>query len=119
MASTEVSGFPIPSSLQDLEREPYNLLPYPHDFDDGDEVARADSFSALVDLLDEGNQSLLSDGIVLFQQEEGQAQWLQNDRIQAFYTLVRYAVCKSVIRFEWSKLQRELHILLTPCIVTH
>lgn len=89
MTSKEASGFPIPSSLLDLEREPYNLLPYPHDFDDADEAARADSFSALVDLIDEGNQSLLSDGISLFQQYEGQIQWLQNDRIQALYTLVR------------------------------
>jgi hypothetical protein len=89
MTSTSAPGFPIPSSLQDLEREPYNLLPYPHDFDDGDEAARADSFSALVDLIDQGNQSLLSDGITLFQQYEGQAPWLQNDRMQALYTLVR------------------------------
>lgn len=90
MAQAEESSFPIPSSLQDLEREPYNLLPYPHDFDDADEAARADSFSSLVELVEEGNQDLLSDGIVLFQPFEGQGQWLQNDRIQALYTLVRY-----------------------------
>ena len=88
--TTEKLGFPIPSSLQDLEREPYNLLPYPHDFDDDDEAARADSFSALVDLLDQGNQVLLSDGMTLFQTYEGETLWLQSDRIQALYTLVRY-----------------------------
>ena len=38
--------FPIPSSLQELESPPYNLLPYPHDFDDDDEAARAESFWA-------------------------------------------------------------------------
>ena len=67
--SEEVSAFPIPASLQDLEREPYNLLPYPDDFNDDDEAARADSFSQLVTLLDRGNQTLLSGGIYLFQQE--------------------------------------------------
>lgn len=89
MMTVESSGFPIPSSLQDLEREPYNLLPYPHDFDDEDEAARANSFCALVDLIDNGNQALLSDGMALFQQYEGQTKWLQDDRIQALYTLVR------------------------------
>ena len=78
-----------------MEREPYNLLPYPHDFDDDDEAARADSFSALVDLIDEGNQSLLSEGITLFQHYDDETGptatlWMQNDRIQALYTLVRY-----------------------------
>lgn len=92
MATTaeSVSRFPIPSSLQDLEREPYNLLPYPHDFDDDDEAARADSFSALVDHIEQGNQVLLSEGITLFQSYEGQTSWLDNERIQAMYTLVRY-----------------------------
>lgn len=85
----EPSGFPIPSSLQDLEREPYNLLPYPHDFDDDDEAARANSFGILVDLIDQGNQVLLSEGIALFQHYDGQTKWLQDDRIQALYTLVR------------------------------
>jgi condensin complex subunit 1 len=41
-----------------LEREPYNLLPYPDDFDDTDEAARADSFQALVCLLEQGNTTL-------------------------------------------------------------
>mmetsp|Transcript_51008 Transcript_51008/g.153332 ORF Transcript_51008/g.153332 Transcript_51008/m.153332 type:complete len:172 (-) Transcript_51008:351-866(-) len=34
------SSFPIPASLQDLERSPYDLLPYPPGFDDDDEAAR-------------------------------------------------------------------------------
>ena len=89
-STAEESSFPIPSSLQDLEREPYNLLPYPHDFDDDDEAARADSFGHLVDLIDQGNQLLLSEGILLFQTYEGQVPWLQTDRMQALYTLVRY-----------------------------
>ena len=55
--TVDPSGFPIPSSLQDLEREPYNLLPYPHDFDDEDEAARANSFCTLVDQIDHGNQT--------------------------------------------------------------
>ncbi len=88
--AAEPSGFPIPSSLQDLEREPYNLLPYPHDFDDDDEAARANSFGALVDSLDEGNQALLSDGIALFQHYDGQTKWFHDGRVQALYTLVRY-----------------------------
>lgn len=87
---TDDSEFPIPASLQDLEREPYNLLPYPHDFDDDDEAARADSFCRLVDLIDQGNQVLLAEGMSVFEQYEGQTRWLQNDRIQALYTLVRY-----------------------------
>ena len=49
--------FPIPSSLQDLERAPYNLLPYPTDFDDDDGVARAESFDRLVHIIECGNGS--------------------------------------------------------------
>lgn len=85
----ESSTFPIPASLQDLEREPYNLFPYPHDFDDDDEAARADSFSRLVDVIESGNQSLISRGISLFQYNEGQEPWMEEQRVQAFYTLVR------------------------------
>jgi len=85
------SAFPIPSSLQDLEREPYNLLPYPQDFDDDDEAARADSFSRLVEVVEQGNRTLISGGIGLFQQQdyEGREPWLEEERIQALYTLVR------------------------------
>jgi hypothetical protein len=88
----EESAFPIPASLQDLERDPYNLLSYPHDFDDDDEAARADSFSRLVEIVECGNRTLMSGGISLFQQQyyEGQEPWLEEERIQALYTLVRY-----------------------------
>lgn len=86
-----VSTFPIPASLHDLERAPYNLLPYPYDFNDDDEAARADSFSGLVHLLEQGNRTLSSGGIALFEsQEEDDAEpWMDEDRVQALYTLVR------------------------------
>ena len=85
-------GFPIPASLHDLERDPYNLLPYPYDFDDEDEAARADSFSALVDGLEDGNHKLSTYGISLFEHDDeysDQEPWLDEDRVQALYTLVR------------------------------
>jgi len=95
----ETSRFPIPSSLQDLEREPYNLIPYPHDFDDDDEAARADSFCQLVTLIERGNSSLLTGGLYLFQQQQQQHNdpnveeiydpWMDGERVQAMYTLVR------------------------------
>jgi condensin complex subunit 1 len=98
-----VSSFPIPSSLQDLEREPYNLLPYPDEFDDTDEAARADSFQALVVLLEQGNHTLSnssssSSGGVdpsLFNddpdnmEDGGSGLWNNEERVQALYTLVR------------------------------
>ena len=95
---SEESRFPIPASLQDLEREPYNLLPYPNDFDDDDEAARADSFLQLVTLLERGNQELLIGGMRLFEkQQESNSDiidvdelWMDGERIQALYTLVRY-----------------------------
>lgn len=104
IASAEQSSFPIPASLQDLEHEPYNLLPYPPDFDDDDEAARADSFARLVDVIEDGNHLLARNGMLLFQpttasssfssspsfdgvgQEEA---WLNDERIQSLYTLVR------------------------------
>ena len=44
--------FAVPAALGDFEEEPYNLLPYPGDFDeDGDEACRAAAFSALVSVL--------------------------------------------------------------------
>jgi len=80
-------AFPIPASLQDLERAPYNLLPYPNDFADDDEATRADSFQALVFGLQQGNVALRSQGMnVFFNTDE---QWLSEDRLQALYTLVR------------------------------
>lgn len=91
-AVTKASSFPIPASLHDLERDPYNLLPYPYDFEDDDEAARADSFSALVDCLDDGNHALSTGGISLFENvDDGgdQESWMDEDRVQALYTLVR------------------------------
>mmetsp|Transcript_7744 Transcript_7744/g.13486 ORF Transcript_7744/g.13486 Transcript_7744/m.13486 type:complete len:1395 (-) Transcript_7744:164-4348(-) len=85
--------FPIPSSLQELESAPYNLLPYPQDFDDDDEAARAESFSKLIRLLEGGNRTLLNSGLGLFEVEDEDEEdfdaWNGNERIQALYTLVR------------------------------
>lgn len=91
------SKFPIPSTFQDLERDPYDLLPYPVGFADDDEVTRADSFDQLVVLLERGNRSLTNGGIELFDSfdsstHESQEDWNSEDRIQALYTLVR-CVC--------------------------
>ena len=94
----EKTRFPIPASLQDLEREPYNLLPYPNDFDDDNEAARAESFSRLVTLIENRNQTLLNDGLYLFEKQshsdpnvhEVYDPWMDGERIQALYTLVRY-----------------------------
>ena len=94
-AAASVSSFPIPASLHDLERDPYNLLPYPYDFDDEDEAARADSFSALVDGLEDGNHRLSTEGGALFGNLDEDAEedpWLDEDRVQALYTLVRYVL---------------------------
>eukprot|EP00536_Pseudo-nitzschia_multiseries_P014524 jgi/Psemu1/298752/fgenesh1_pm.719_\ len=93
----EETRFPIPASLQDLEREPYNLLPYPTDFDDDNEAARADSFCRLVAFIEQGNQTLLNDGLDLFQTNpsshpsvhEIYDPWMNGERIQSLYTLVR------------------------------
>ena len=93
--------FPIPTSFPDLERNPYNLSPYPLDFDDDDEAARADSFDRLVNLLDDGHCELNNDGILLFCNNGcedngdddaggGTTTWCDVDRVQALYTLVRY-----------------------------
>jgi hypothetical protein len=84
-----MGSFPIPASLQDLEREPYNLLPYPHDFDDDDEAARAESFTKLVSFVEDGNSILARGGIALFHTEEDEEPWLHEERVQALYTLVR------------------------------
>ena len=68
-------AFTIPSTIQDLERAPYDLLPYPEDFDDDNEAARSDSFASLVQLLQQGNRDISEE--------------LTEDRLQALYTLVR------------------------------
>ena len=94
------TAFPIPASLQDLEREPYNLLPYPRDFDDDNEAARAESFSRLVEIIEQGNKTLLSGGIALFntQQYDGEEPWMDEERIQALYTLVRYVMESRILQ---------------------
>ena len=92
--------FPIPSTLQDLEREPYDLLPYPIGFADDDEATRADSFDQLVLFLERGNRTLNNGGMELFESSgdadpdsdgagECSYEWNSEDRIQALYTLVR------------------------------
>ena len=78
----EPAGFPVPASLQELESAPYHLLPYPADFDDSDESARAASFGSLVRLLEAGNRTLASAGIGLFEEEEGEEgydEWCDNE----------------------------------------
>lgn len=86
-----MTKFPIPSSLQDLEREPYDLLPYPSGFVDDNEATRADSFEQLVLFLEQGNRTLINSGIDLFDNvnSEDEEEWNCEDRIQALYTLVR------------------------------
>jgi len=84
--------FPIPCALHDLESAPYNLLPYPENFDDDDEAARAESFDALVFQLEDGNRIISSATIVLFEPEdEDEEPWNDEERMQAIYTLVRKA----------------------------
>jgi hypothetical protein len=87
--SSAVSRFPIPSSIQDLERAPYDLVPYPDDFNDDDEAARTESFAALVHTLEQGNRTLASSDVMLFQPDNDDL-WMDEERIQALYTLVRY-----------------------------
>jgi len=85
------SRFPIPLSLHDLEREPYHLQPYPHDFDQHDD--RADSFAALVRSLEQGNRTLANADMTLFTVEDDDEEddpWMEDARVQALYTLVRY-----------------------------
>ena len=84
--------FPIPASLQELESAPYNLLPYPNDFEDDDEAARAESFHKLIRVVEAGNRSLISNGLGLFEVPDGEEDldaWNDTGRIQALYTLVR------------------------------
>jgi hypothetical protein len=93
MAASPSSQFPIPSTLQDLEREPYNLLPYPDDFKDDDDASRADSFGALVLKLEQGNRFLTMqyDEAADDDDEDENAddEWMEEGRLQAMYTLVR------------------------------
>lgn len=59
------------------------------DFDDDNDNMRAESFSAMVQSLAQGNRTLLSSQMSLFIDEEGDDPWMEDSRIQALYTLVR------------------------------
>jgi hypothetical protein len=91
--SSHEPRFPIPLSLHDLEREPYHLLPYPENFEHDDETARANSFAALVQLLEQGNRTLQCSQMALFvidsDDDDEDDPWMENQRMQALYTLVR------------------------------
>lgn len=107
-SSGEASIFPIPSSLCDLEDNPYNLDPYPQnieafsDQNDDDAQARADAFDFLVDQLEGQNKVLEDAGYSLFDsttsspddeddEDDGfdDEEWMTRSRMQALYTLVR------------------------------
>jgi hypothetical protein len=95
-STPSTSRFPIPLSLPDLEREPYNLLPYPVDFDDANDHARADSFSQLVQSIEQGNRVISNNSsspdllMNLFPLDaEDDDSWMDETRMQALYTLVR------------------------------
>ena len=85
--------FTIPSSLPDLERPPYNLLPYPSSFNDDDEFRRAESFNELVSFLDACNDELNNASMTLFDEP-----YMDEERMQALYTLVRCVSCLFTIR---------------------
>ena len=109
-SSNQKSRFPIPLSIHDLEREPYNLLPYPNDFEDDDEESRIHSFQKLVQCIEQGNRCLTNvhssnDGMMnLFLPtpnntvdndddiNEEEESWMDETRMQACYTLVRYVL---------------------------
>ena len=66
----------------------------PPNFDDVDEATRADSFDALAATLERGNRTLSNGGMVLFEEaeeegEDGYDPWMDRERVQALYTLVR------------------------------
>ena len=82
-------AFPIPPAFTLLESSPYNLLPYPVDFNDDDESCRAESFDRLISFIEAGNRSLNCGGLDLFEEEEGGDEWNDGERVQALYTLVR------------------------------
>lgn len=86
------ASFSIPTSLQDLEREPHSLLPYPAGFEDNDEATRANSFDELVNSVQRGNEVLRTVGMRLFSivgSKNSFDEWNDRVRIQALYTLVR------------------------------
>ena len=86
--------FPIPVSLHDLEREPYNLLPYPADFPPdatNDEAARADAFDGLLRDVVTGNRRLVAATMrqLFVRHDDDDEPWMEESRVQALYTLVR------------------------------
>lgn len=83
-----MTAFPIPSSFTSLESPPYNLLPYPLDFNDDDEACRSESFDRLLSLVERGNRTLNCGGYSVFEEEDGEV-WCDGERVQALYTLVR------------------------------
>ena len=87
MTAPLTSPFSVPSSLQDLEHEPYNLDPYPHDFDDRDDESREASFESLVTRLTAGNRCLRAG--VWDEDEDDEDLWMDQTRLQCLYTLVR------------------------------
>ena len=90
--SSHEPRFPIPLSLHDLEREPYHLQPYPENFEDDDDAARGNSFAALVQSLEQGNRTLQCSQMALFvidSDEDEDDPWMENQRMQSLYTLVR------------------------------
>ena len=123
--------FPIPSTLQDLEREPYYLLPYPEDFNDYDEAARADSFAALLRLIEQGNRALVvayhpraAAAVSHVDDEEGddgeeEEEWMEKSRLQALYTLVRYvhACMRAFVRSFAKDLARDSMDHLNPTLL--
>jgi hypothetical protein len=118
--TTTKSRFPIPVSIHDLEREPYNLLPYPNDFeDDNDEEIRMQSFQKLVHYIEQGNRYLHGnrDGMQqhtmmnLFvpasnekvnddmdDDDDDDEPWMDETRMQALYTLVRYVIQMATVQ---------------------
>jgi hypothetical protein len=100
--------FVIPAVLRDLEGDPYNLQPYPNDFDDADDVARTESFQRLVDAV-RGKNNLLTGGAYpddIAEDDEDDSgedddvvdRWLDRSHIQALYTLVRYVANRSPVQ---------------------
>ena len=84
-----MATFPIPPSFTSLESAPYNLLPYPLDFNDDDETCRAESFDRLITIVENGNRSLNCGGYALFEEEDEGDVWCDGERVQSLYTLVR------------------------------
>ena len=87
MASSMTTPFAVPSSLQHLEYDPYNLEPYPNDFDDHDEDSRVASFERLISSLNDGNRFLRSG--VWEEEEDDLDLWMDQSRLQNLFTLVR------------------------------